>query len=390
VLRLSPCRYGPATSPTPDCRSLSPRVVFFGTYDAQVHPRVGVLIEGVRSAGIAVAECNVPVGLSTADRVLLLRQPWRVLGASVRLIMAWTRLISASRRIGPVDAVVVGYLGHLDVHLARRLFPGVPIVLDLLVFLADTAADRGVGGGWRAGMLRLLDDRAIRAADLILVDTPEHAELVPREQRGRAVVVPVGAPEAWLSEPRPVGTAPLRVIFFGLFTPLQGAPVIGEAMRLLAERPDITFSVIGGGQHWEETRRRAGDGARCTWSAWIAPAELPSLVAEHDVCLGIFGDAPKSVRVVPNKVYQGAAAGCAVVTSDTPPQRRALGDAALFVPPRDPAALALALTSLADDRELLAHLKRAGHALARGEYRPVRVVRPLLERLRLGEVDGRL
>jgi glycosyltransferase involved in cell wall biosynthesis len=42
-------------------------------------------------------------------------------------------------------------------------------------------------------------------------------------------------------------------------------------------------------------------------------------------------------------VFQGAAAGCAIVTSDIPPQRRALGDAALLVPPGDPAALAAAL-----------------------------------------------
>ena len=54
--------------------------------------------------------------------------------------------------------------------------------------------------------------------------------------------------------------------------------------------------------------------------------------------------------MVPNKVFQGAAAGCAVVTSDTAPQRRVLGDAAVLVPPGDPAALAEALRSLAADR----------------------------------------
>ena len=65
-------------------------------------------------------------------------------------------------------------------------------------------------------------------------------------------------------------------------------------------------------------------------------AELPALVAGHDVCLGIFGSAAKAARVVPNKVFQGAAAGCALVTSDTPPQRRVLDGAAVLVPPGDP------------------------------------------------------
>ena len=45
------------------------------------------------------------------------------------------------------------------------------------------------------------------------------------------------------------------------------------------------------------------------------------MVASHDVCLGIFGDTDKALSVVPTKVYQGAAAGCAVVTSDTAPHR---------------------------------------------------------------------
>ena len=44
-------------------------------------------------------------------------------------------------------------------------------------------------------------------------------------------------------------------------------------------------------------------------------ADLPALVAGHDVCLGIFGTGDKALRVVPNKVFQGAAAGCAIVTS---------------------------------------------------------------------------
>ena len=54
------------------------------------------------------------------------------------------------------------------------------------------------------------------------------------------------------------------------------------------------------------------------WIDWVDADELPGVVAEHDVCLGIFGTTDKAPRVVPNKVYQGVASGCAVVTSDTP------------------------------------------------------------------------
>ena len=111
------------------------------------------------------------------------------------------------------------------------------------------------------------------------------------------------------------------------------------------------------------------------------PDELPGLVAGHDVCLGLFGTTPKAGRVVPNKVFQGAAAGCAVVTADTPPQRAALGDAAVYVSAGDAGALAAALRELATDRDRLWELRQAAYRRADETFRPAVVVRPLLERL---------
>jgi hypothetical protein len=98
---------------------------------------------------------------------------------------------------------------------------------------------------------------------------------------------------------------------------ITGAPM---AVEFLGAR----FS----GQDLPAVRERLARTPGVTWHDWVDPADLPALVAAHDVCLGIFGDTPKGLRVVPNKVYQGLAAGCVVVTSDTPPQRRLLGGGA--------------------------------------------------------------
>jgi SAM-dependent methyltransferase len=117
------------------------------------------------------------------------------------------------------------------------------------------------------------------------------------------------------------------------------------------------------------------------WLDWVPAADLPALVAGHDVCLGIFGTGDKALRVVPNKVFQGAAVGCAVVTSDTAPQRQALGDAAVLVPPRSPEALVTALLRLADDRAELVRMRRQAHDLAREQFAPERIVAPLARRL---------
>jgi glycosyltransferase involved in cell wall biosynthesis len=105
--------------------------------------------------------------------------------------------------------------------------------------------------------------------------------------------------------------------------------------------------------------------------------KMPEVAAEHDVCLGIFADNPKGLRVVPNKVYQGIRAGCAIVTSDTVPQRKVLGDLAEYVPPADPRALADSLRHLAANPSRVAELQTASRA-ASDRFGPQGVVDPLV------------
>lgn len=362
----------------------------FGTYDRDRHPRTGIVLDGFRALGDDVVELDRPLGFSTAERVEMLAKPWLAHRLATRLVRRWAeltgdrlRLPRPGRRPG---AVVVGYLGHFDVVLARLLFPRTTIVLDLLIFAADTAADRGVRPSPKLRLLGLLDRLAVRCADVVLVDTDEHAGMLSPAERPKGVVVPVGAPDEWFApEPRPHDDGPLRVLFYGLYTPLQGAPVIGRALALLAERgADVAVTMVGAGQDLERTRELAGtDNPLVTWHEWLEPDALVTLAREQDVCLGIFSATGKGLRVTPNKVYQGAAAGCAVVTSRTPPQERALGDDALLVPPGDAAALADALGSLAADRARVLDLRRRAWARAERDFRPARVaaaVRPALER----------
>jgi glycosyltransferase involved in cell wall biosynthesis len=226
-------------------------------------------------------------------------------------------------------------------------------------------------------VLGLLDAVAIKASDVVVVDTEEHLAMLPEGADG--VVVPVGAPTSWTAPMPGPRHGPLKVIFFGLFTPLQGAPVIGEALSLLDdERFEVTM--VGGGQDLERTRALAGS-SRARWADLVPPADLPAMVWGHDVCLGIFAASGKGTRVVPNKVFQGAAAGCCIVTSDTPPQRRTLGDAAVLVPAGDPKALAQALNDLADDDTRLLTLRVAAWELARAQFTPHAVTAPLYDRL---------
>jgi glycosyltransferase involved in cell wall biosynthesis len=355
-------------------------VVFFGTYDEALHPRVRVLREGLAAHGAQIRVCNRPLGVDTAARVRLASRPWLLPGFLLRVLRSWRALWRDAAGLAP-DVVVVGYLGLLDVHLARRRFPTSTVVLDHMVSLAGTLADRGLGGRALRRVAATVDRAALRAADVVVVDTEAHAGPATAHARRAPVVVPVGAPDDWFAAGGlPASSGPPSAVFFGLYTPLQGTPTLAAA---LAKLPPGTLRVtmIGTGQERPAVEAALlGSGVEVEWRDWCPAEELPEVVAAHDICLGIFGDTPKALRVVPNKVFQGAAAGCAIVTSDTDEQRAALGDGAVYVPPADPAALASALGALASDPSALAAARsRAGERAT--AFRPAAVVAGLVEAL---------
>ncbi|WP_202511993.1 glycosyltransferase family 4 protein [Streptomyces sp. SID3343] len=370
------------------------RVMVFGTYDTTVHPRVGILVEGLRRHGIEVVTCNVPLGHMDAGPMV--PPPSAHPGIPrqrLRHARCLAELVAKARRAPRPDVVIVGYQGRLDIRVARRLFPDTPLVLDHLESVDDVADRLGRAAQVDLRKVDRVEQAAITTARLVLVDTEEHRRVLAPRDRERAVVVPIGAAPVWFDAGRAVGgpQAPgepgfrrgedLRVISFGMYSPVQGAPVIGAALRQLEGYP-ITVTMIGRGLQAQRTRDLLGsDAPRVNWRTWVPEAELPGLVAEHDVCLGVFGTGAKALRLVPNKVFQGAAAGCAVLTSDTAPQRRLLGAAGLFVPAGDADALADVVRRLAQHPAEVARLRAAAVELARERFVPQAVVEPLVERL---------
>ncbi len=356
------------------------RIVLFGTYDEALHPRVAVLREGLQAHGHDVVTCNHPSGVSTSERVAAAKRPWLASKLICSMISSLIRLRRAARAMKAVDVVVVGYLGVFDIHAARRWFEA-PVVLDHLAPVSGTLSDRRMGG-FRVRVARWIDARAEHAADLIITDTPEQRSQLSAESQAKAVVVPVGVPSSWFQARTSAETEgePLAIVFFGLYTPLQGTKTIARAIT--ATPPDAaTWTLVGTGQDRGAVDRLVGRCPNVTKLDWVDPAGLPELVASHDVCLGIFGEADKALRVVPNKVFQGAATGAVIITSDTECQRRALGPNAIFVEPGDSSALANAVRELASDRDRLRTLRESTRAWADVHFRPRAVVVPLVRAL---------
>lgn len=380
------------------------RVVAFGTYQADLHPRVRVLIEGLRAHGHEVVEINEPLGLSTADRVSMLRAPWRVPLLMLRLARRWISLAKRGRQLRrqreasgeALDAVLVGYLGHFDVHLAKRVFPSTLLILDHMIFAAGTAQDRGQKSRPVVAALDVLDRKALSSADVIVLDTVEHQSRVPASLTDRTVVCPVGADYSWFAAALSERSRPraallddqhrVRAVFFGVYTPLHGTETIGAALRLLGDAP-VHVTMIGTGQFLSAAKAAAGPDAPVDWIDWIDPTELPKVVARHQIALGIFGTTEKAANVIPNKVYQSAAAGCAVITSDTKPQRRVLNGNVELVPAGSPEAIAETLRRLADNPELLAERREQAAELAERAFTPDAVVAPLLDTVLAALID---
>ena len=156
------------------------------------------------------------------------------------------------------------------------------------------------------------------------------------------------------------------MLFFGTFVPLQGTPTVAAAMGLVGDAP-IDFTIVGRGQDRAAFDAQARRARGREWSTGSRTTSSPGLIADHDVVLGVFGTTDKAARVIPNKVYQAAAVGRAIVTADTPAARDAFGDDAVLTPAGDAPALAAALVALAGDRKRVGRLSarpRAGSTAA--------------------------
>jgi glycosyltransferase involved in cell wall biosynthesis len=331
------------------------RVLYFGTYD-RAYPRNAQVISALRGVGVEVREQHRPVWERRHNWSVGLRQMLRVAEAE--------RALRHSREVErAADVLVVGYPGHFDLPAAKRVARGRPVVFNPLVSLYDTiVSDRGRfrHGTPKAGVVRLVDRRAFRRADVVVADTEAHAAFFREEfgLPGEGVEVCLVGAEDRLFRPGWQPRDAFRALFVGKLIPLHGLETILAAAALA---PEIRFRVIGSGQLETLLADRP---ASVEWVPWVEYERLPDEFQSAGCALGIFGTSAKAGRVIPNKAYQAIACGTPLVTADTPAARELLTDGrdALLVPPGDPAALAAAVRRLASEPALAEQVGTGGRA----------------------------
>jgi glycosyltransferase involved in cell wall biosynthesis len=340
-------------------------VCFFGAYDPS-YPRNRILREGLHRAGVGVIE------------VCAYRR--RGLSRHARLALGFLRHGRAA------DIVFVPEFRHKDVPLAATLKGRRPLVFDPLVSRHDTLVrDWGLHaeGSAQARWNEMLDRRTMRRADLVLCDTWAHGALFESlgVARARLRRVLVGAEDAFFAVPPPADSGLVRIVYVGGFLPLHGVPAVIEALSRLerdaASLPEFRVEFVGKGIEFARARELAErlKVQRIDFAGPVDYADSPRVLADAHIVLGAFGASDKAGRVIPHKVYQGVAAGRAVLTGDGAGLREVFEPGVhLDAVARDqPAAIAQGLRILIGDAARRARLGAAGRARAVDVATPQRI-----------------
>ncbi len=311
------------------------------------YSRTHMLIRGMREAGHEVITCLPP------DRAFK-HYP--------------KLLLDFMRRQRGCDLVVVGFYGQI-------LFPFVwlltrkPILYDVYISTHDTMVhDRGSTGGLKSRLYKLSDILSMRLAGRIILETKDHIRDyaakfgVPEEKFFHIFL----AADDQVLMPREVGGKNGRFVahFHGEYAPFHGVQyILRAAQRLTSE--NVHFQIIGTGITHESDMRLAKELglANCTFIDRVPYAELADYMSQADCCLGIFGENPRTLRVLTNKVVESIAVARPLITAENEPVKELLqnGESVLLVERANPEAIAQAILKLRDDERLRRQIGENGY-----------------------------
>lgn len=330
------------------------KVLYFGVYDPD-YSRNRVLISGLRKNGIEVVECCI----SAKENL-----------KPLKLFFKYLRLKSGCRTI------IVGFPGQEIMFLAR-LISRKPIIFDAFTsHYGGYILDRRYFSpkSPRAKYYRFLDKWSCRLADVVLLDTQAHIDFFVKEykispEKFRRIFV---GTDSNVFKPTNGGNKPFSerfiVHFHGNYIPLQGVLYVIKAAKIL-EGENIFFNLIGNGQTYKSDRKLAEDiGVKnINFIEPVGYEILPDYIEQAEVCLGIFGDSPKTELVIPNKIYEALAMAKPVITSETTAVKELLTDRedVLFCKKADPKDLADKILELKKKPELRRKIAESGYGLSR-------------------------
>jgi glycosyltransferase involved in cell wall biosynthesis/ribosomal protein S18 acetylase RimI-like enzyme len=165
----------------------------------------------------------------------------------------------------------------------------------------------------------------------------------------------------------------LSVFYAGSIGPAQDLQTLIEAVSLLKDKPEITFTIAGEGIDRErlEKMARERDLKNIHFLGWVAEGQIQPLLASADVLLIHLRDDPLFRITIPHKVFVYLAIGrpiLAAAAGETADVVRNAG-AGLTCPPGDPVHLANTVRSFAEmERSQREEYGRRGRRAACVQY----------------------
>lgn len=284
--------------------------------------------------------------------------PISLLATQSPLEEAWTMLAFARGRI-PVVAQV-----HFDL-------------------LSSSAVPSGSLGRTLAGRVRqhiaiLLLPR-YRAVRTVALEMAERLRMLGA-QAAQSVPVPILDLDKFCGDASAARES--RVLFVGRLAPEKNLPLWLEvARRVLAERPDTRFDIVGGGALEGQLMAQAdtlGLGGAITFHGSKHRADLPTFYNRAAVFL-LTSDHEGFGRVL----VEALAAGTAVVSTRTSGAREVLaeGEAGMVADCGDAAALAHGVLTMLDDPDRRSALVAKGRARIDARYDPLRLTAEWIDML---------
>lgn len=276
----------------------------------------------------------------------------------------------------------------------------VPWVMDVRDPWPEAAVALGELGNQRviAALERVEKKLYESAAAIVTVTEPFRRDIAGKVAKpAKASIIPNGTTDAWIEagtreeDRSQLGMPEDRFVltYAGNVGIAQGVEALIETAELLDD--DFQVQVVGSGPRLEQIRERAATlpPGRVAFRGVVPPERAARLLRASDASVVPLGRVAERHRSVPIKLFDFCAVGRPVVLAAAGEAARMANefDAALCVPPEDPAALAAAVRRLRDDRELRARLAEQGRAFAERNLREDGVDR--LAQVLEGVVAGR-
>ena len=277
-----------------------------------------------------------------------------------RILKVWRACLGGSWK--RADVIFVGFSPQLVFPFLRKWNRQKMVIIDFFISMYDTCVnDRSYFGekSLPARILHRIDKKVLENCHHVIVDTAADGRYFSEELQApfeRMEVLYLEADtgiydkDRYSSDRDPDHDRGFRVLYFGSILPLQGVEVILEAQRILRDRNDIRFTMIG---PVDEKRVKKENFPYTTFYEWLSQPELAAQIAQADLCLaGHFHPTiDKAKRTIPGKAYIYEAMEKKMILGDNPANRElfAEDERHLFAEMGNAQALADMIAAAADE-----------------------------------------